>query len=356
MTRPAPIPVYRAASLLLLLLLIACSSGATETPSATLPASATVAWTATSTPTPTASPPPVPTATPSPTIPSAVEYTVQPGDTLYGLALTYGVPIAAIQLANGLGDSTILHAGNVLTIPSPAEWEGASLFWVVYVVQPGDTLSGIAARYGLQLAELQSANQMSDGDILRAGQALVLPLDRPAAVAQVSPTQPPRPAPTSPPSPTDAAASTESTPPPTPVPANPPPADVAAWPYEVARIINEVRAQHGLPPLTYNETLARAAQGQANDCSQRGWCSHTGSDGSDIKTRILRAGYTPASWAECWAQSRSPQGAVDMWMDEVPPNDPHRRTLLTTWLTEIGLGVAEARGGYYYFVANFGRP
>jgi hypothetical protein len=45
-----------------------------------------------------------------------------------------------------------------------------------------------------------------------------------------------------------------------------------------------------------------------------------------------------------------------MWMDEVPPNDAHRRTLLTTWLTEIGLGVAEAPWGYYYFIANFGRP
>jgi len=355
--RTGPILAHRAASLLLLLLLVACSSDVIEMPPVTPAPSATAARPATPAPTPTASPLPTLAPTPSPTVPPAVQHTVQPGDTLYGLALTYGVPIAAIQLANGLGDSTILHAGNVLTIPSPADWEGASLFWVVYLVQPGDTLSSIAARYSLQLAELLSANQMSSGDILRAGQPLVLPLDSPAAIAQVPPTRPPQPAPTSPPSPTEAVpAPTEAHPHPTPVPANPPPADVAAWPYEVARIINDVRAQYGLPPLTYNETLALAAQGQANDCAQRGWCSHTGSDGSDIKTRILRAGYVPASWAECWAQSRSPQGAVDMWMDEVPPNDPHRRTLLTTWLTEIGLGVAEGQWGYFYFIADFGRP
>jgi uncharacterized protein YkwD len=120
-------------------------------------------------------------------------------------------------------------------------------------------------------------------------------------------------------------------------------------------LINQVRSQHGLPPLVYNETLARAAQGQADDCAQRGWCSHTGSDGSDIKTRIQRAGYDPASWAECWAQRQTPQGAVDIWMDEVPPDDPHRRTLLTTWLSEIGVGVAQTDWGYY-FIADFGRP
>jgi uncharacterized protein YkwD len=139
------------------------------------------------------------------------------------------------------------------------------------------------------------------------------------------------------------------------MPAAPPPADTAAWPRETVRLINEVRAAHGLPPLVYNEILAQAAQAHANDCAQRGWCSHTGSDGADIKARILRAGYAPRGWAECWAQRQTPQGAVDVWMDEVPPNDPHRRTLLTTWLTEIGMGVAKATWGYY-FIADFGRP
>ncbi|HRT32329.1 MAG TPA: CAP domain-containing protein, partial [Anaerolineae bacterium] len=153
-------------------------------------------------------------------------------------------------------------------------------------------------------------------------------------------------------------ASPVGTPPPAMPPAvtpAPPPADIAAWPYETVRLMNEVRASYGLPPLTYNETLAQAAQLQATDCAQRGWCSHTGSDGSDIKQRILRVGYNPASWAECWAQRQTPQGAIDIWMDEVPPNDPHRRTLLTTWLTEVGVGVAQTTWGYY-FIADFGKP
>jgi len=283
-----------------------------------------------------------------------VEHTVQKGDTLLGLAREYGVPMAAIQLQNGMGDSTVVKVGQVLSIPSQTGWEGASAFWIVHVVKEGETLVGIARTYGLKAEQLKMANDLADTGLIRVGQELVLPLDAPS-VAQPptaptdTPAQPPAPSPI-PKTDLPAASPTSIAP----AQAAPPPADVADWPRETVRLINQVRAQHGLPPLTYNETLARAAQGQANDCAQRGYCSHTGSDGADIKTRIIRAGYQPASWAECWAQRQTPQGAVDIWMDEVPPNDPHRRTLLTTWLSEIGVGVAQTTWGYY-FIADFGR-
>ena len=278
---------------------------------------------------------------------------MQKGDTLLGIARKYGVPMAAIQLRNGMGDSTVVQVGQTLSIPSQADWEEASAFWVVHVVREGETLVGIARTYGLKAERLKVTNDLADADLIGVGQELVLPLDGPAVAQAPAPADtlvpPPSPTPVLPADPTTAPSS------PTAAPAAPPPANVADWPRETVRLINEVRAQHGLPPLAYNETLARAAQGQANDCAQRGWCSHTGSDGSDIKARVIRAGYQPASWAECWAQRQTPQGAVDIWMDEIPPNDPHRRTLLTTWLSEIGVGVAQTTWGYY-FIADFGRP
>ncbi|HUX77331.1 MAG TPA: LysM peptidoglycan-binding domain-containing protein [Anaerolineae bacterium] len=302
-----------------------------------------------SSPIATPEPAPVPTE-PVPVERASVEHTVQKGDTLLGLARQYGVPMAAIQLQNGMGDSTVVQVGRVLSIPPQAGWEEASAFWVVHVVEEGETLVGIARAYGLKAAMLKAVNELADADLIRVGQELVLPLDGPAVARAPAPTVAP-PSPT----PVPATAPAQAAPAPTAAPAAPPPADVAAWPRETVRLINEVRTRHGLPPLAYDETLARAAQGQANDCAQRSWCSHTGSDGSNIKTRILRAGYEPASWAECWAQRQTPQGAVDIWMDEVPPNDPHRRTLLTTWLSEIGVGVAQTSWGYY-FIADFGRP
>ncbi len=50
-------------------------------------------------------------------------HTVVPGDTILGLALNYGVPIAVIQLQNDLGNSIMLRAGQVLEIPPAVGWE-----------------------------------------------------------------------------------------------------------------------------------------------------------------------------------------------------------------------------------------
>lgn len=329
-------------------------------PSLTLPDSST------SLPTHT----PEPTQPPPSTVSVFTTHTVQPGDTLLGLAVAYGVPMAAIQLHNGMGESTVLLAGQTLTIPSSADWEGASRFWVVYVVKAGDSLAKIARTYGLEMEALLAANEPIDADRIQVGQALILPLDAPAVA--LAPTPAPTPTPTLTPLPPPTAISSATTPAEAPAASGaaadvppggdaPPPSDaspsgdVADWPREVVRLMNEARAQHDLPPLTYNETLAQAAQAHANDCIQRGWCGHTGSDGSNIKQRIIRAGYQPTGWAECWAWTMSPQHAMEVWMDETPPDDPHRRTILSTWLTEVGVGVAQPERGTY-FIADFGRP
>jgi len=291
--------------------------------------------------------------------PVFIRHPVEPGDTLWGLAVQYGVPMAAIQLQNKLGASTIVKAGQVLEIPPPDPWKAASTYWVVYEVAGGDTLSGIAARYGLTTAGLVQANDLASADSLSIGQSLILPLRAPAQVLVEAPAPTDTPIVLHLPTPTPATASPDSTVAPTVVvvaTVAPLPGDIAAWPGEVWRIMNETRAAHGLPPYSYNDTLARAAQLHAEDCSQRGSCSHTGSDGSDIKTRVQRVGYT-GSYAECWAVRPTPQGVIDIWMDEVPPNDPHRRTVLHTWFTEVGIGVAPSPWkGYYYVIADFGRP
>jgi uncharacterized protein YkwD len=295
--------------------------------------------------------PPLPTQTSPPATSTPILHAIQPGDTLLGLATTYGVPMAAIQLQNGMGESIVLYAGDVLVIPPVSGWDGDSRFWVVYVVKEGETLAEIAQTYDLEVEELAAINGLADLGELQPGDQLVLPLEAPAAAYLPTPTHTPTPIP-----PTSTVTPIPSTvlPVPTLAPAAPA-ADIADWPYETARLINEVRAAHGLPPYAYNETLAQAAQAHADDCVARGWCSHTGSDGSDVKARIIRAGYEPSSWAECWAQSRNPNHAVEMWMDETPPNDPHVRVLLSTWVTEIGVGVAQTTWGYY-FIADFGRP
>jgi len=70
---------------------------------------------------PTATPKPAtPSATPSPTItPTPIIYTIQSGDTLLSVAIDFGVPVEAIQTANGIIDPRRLQIGQVLVIPNP---------------------------------------------------------------------------------------------------------------------------------------------------------------------------------------------------------------------------------------------
>lgn len=117
--------------------------------------------------------------------------------------------------------------------------------------------------------------------------------------------------------------------------------------------INEKRAAYGLPALVWSAELAQAAQAHAEDCANRGWGSHVGSDGARLRTRYVRVDYG-ATWAsENWANARGPQQAFDMWWYEPPGADPHRQSILGPNYAEIGIGIAQGGWGYYY-VADFG--
>lgn len=83
------------------------------------------------TPTPTFSPqrfttplPPTPTYTPSPT-PTPIIYEVQPGDTLLGIAIQYGVTLDALQRANAITNPSLVRVGQTLIIPTGDEASGA---------------------------------------------------------------------------------------------------------------------------------------------------------------------------------------------------------------------------------------
>lgn len=296
--------------------------------------------------------------------PARIQYTVRPGDTLLGIALQQHVSMASIQLANDLGESDVLRAGQSLQLPTRPLWEGESPYWVVHTVQSGETVVGIARASGLTADDILRVNSIADPALIRPGQAIVLPLETLlAAVAPPTATPRPtaRPAATHTPvapatkTPARAAASPQATPGVTPTAKvmTPVPAAVAAWPSTVAALINQKRAAHGLPALTIAPELANAAQAHAADCAKRGWCGHVGSDGADTRTREIRAGYMPTAWGENWVQAFDPVKAVEWWYNEPPGNDPHRQNILNTRYTQVGIGITPAGNGYY-FIADFG--
>lgn len=104
-------------------------------------------------------------------------YVVRRGDTLTGIAQRFGVSVAALARANGLSPTSYVYIGQRLRIPSggqvgsPAPAPNGR----VYVVQPGDTLSGIARRFGVSLSALIQANRISRPSLIYVGQRLIIP-------------------------------------------------------------------------------------------------------------------------------------------------------------------------------------
>jgi N-acetylmuramoyl-L-alanine amidase len=94
---------------------------------------------------------------------AAVRYTVRPGDTLSGIAARSGISMPTLARANGLDPQRVLMAGAVIRIPSPV---------VRYTVRWGDTLSGIAARTGTSVGALARRNGLDPDGVLLAGATL----------------------------------------------------------------------------------------------------------------------------------------------------------------------------------------
>jgi murein DD-endopeptidase MepM/ murein hydrolase activator NlpD len=92
-------------------------------------------------------------------------YRAFPGDTVYGVAQRFGVPVRMLIETNGLKPPYRLAAGQPLRVPVREE----------HVVQPGDSLLAISRIYGVDQSSLARANNLKAPYGLKPGQRLVLP-------------------------------------------------------------------------------------------------------------------------------------------------------------------------------------
>ncbi len=113
-------------------------------------------------------------------------YVVQPGDTLAVIAGRFGVTVDEIVALNGIADPNFISVGQELRIPiaggsgvaytapapAPAPSSDAPAPTQTYTVAPGDTLSGIAARFGTTIDALVGLNSISDPNAIWPGQVL----------------------------------------------------------------------------------------------------------------------------------------------------------------------------------------
>jgi LysM repeat protein len=138
---------------------------------------------------------PEPSATPQPTptiLAAPVRHKVAKGDTVDAIAKRYNTVAKDIIQANGLRVDARLSIGQELIIPvagpmgGPGPTVTPSKDTLIYTVQSGDTVSGIAQRFGSQIDWILQANKMKATDFLRIGQPLTVP--RTPATATPMPT------------------------------------------------------------------------------------------------------------------------------------------------------------------------
>lgn len=136
------------------------------------------------TPAPAQAPAPAPSGVQRPS--GYPECIVDPGDSLWKIAQQYGVDFASFLAVNPqLVNPDHLNVGDVLNLPHGAEQNEPV---TQCVVDPGDTLGGIAVQFGVELGQLIALNNIADANLIHPGQVLNLPI----AAAVVAPSAGPQ--------------------------------------------------------------------------------------------------------------------------------------------------------------------
>ena len=102
-------------------------------------------------------------------------YTVQAGDTLSAIAKKYGTTYKKLAQYNGISDPNMISVGQKIKIPATSSSTTSTQKATSHTVKTGDTLSGIAKKYGTTVQVLVDLNGIKDKDIINVGQIIKLP-------------------------------------------------------------------------------------------------------------------------------------------------------------------------------------
>jgi cell wall-associated NlpC family hydrolase len=125
--------------------------------------------------------------------PPGPTYTVLDGDTLWSIAARFGTSVAELASSNHVADPNLILPGQVLAIAGATRGVGAATAGRgTYVVQPGDTLSSLAARFATTVSVLAATNNIADANLIYAGQTLVVHTWGPATAGMAASLPPTR--------------------------------------------------------------------------------------------------------------------------------------------------------------------
>lgn len=127
----------------------------------------------------------------------------------------------------------------------------------------------------------------------------------------------------------------------------------------VLALINHDRSKAGVPPVEWDGRAAGAARAHVVDMAKNGYTAHWGTDGSVPEERYTAAGGTHlmkenvACFFDGAVRPLDPAAtyqAIDLekiesaFMNEVPPNDGHKKNIIAKWHTGVGIALAMPKG------------
>ena len=102
-------------------------------------------------------------------------YRMKKGDTLYGIAKQFNVSLDLLMSANQIEDPKRVRSGTLLKIPRNSDTKTAEEPKTYHTVRSGDTLYGLARKYGTSLKELLEANGLQEKSVIKTNERLVIP-------------------------------------------------------------------------------------------------------------------------------------------------------------------------------------
>ncbi|MDL2225687.1 LysM peptidoglycan-binding domain-containing protein [Eubacteriales bacterium OttesenSCG-928-M02] len=111
--------------------------------------------------------------TPPPVDPTIIDYTVVRGDTLWGIAQRYGTTVNDILAINNIPNPNLIYPGQVIRVPVNGGGTGA---YPVHTVVRGDTLWDIARSYGSTVDAIAKYNHIPNPSLIYPGQRLTIPV------------------------------------------------------------------------------------------------------------------------------------------------------------------------------------
>ena len=110
---------------------------------------------------------------------STITYTVKSGDTLSGIAQKYGTTYQEIAKLNGIKNPSYIKVGQKLKIPAKSSGSSKTTTkTITYKVKKGDTLSGIAQKYGTTYQKIAKENGIKNPSYIRVGQKLKITIKK----------------------------------------------------------------------------------------------------------------------------------------------------------------------------------